>query len=222
MKRKFFLVVVVCILAIPAFGQSSLVSDSNGDYTIGENLTNENAWGYGKKLYFSGCEWSTDPMWIAKYSVSSDVSELRIGLGDDTNDKLVVGKITNFSNFSMDKYMVIGNNVGIGIDNPYYKLDVNGTLRAREVKVNLNSGADFVFEPDYRLKPLEEVHNFIKVNKHLPEIPTALEMTNDETNLGALQVKLLQKIEELTLYLIQQNDEIKALKTKLTELETNK
>jgi hypothetical protein len=168
-------------------------------------------------------------MWISKFAVDAQVSELRAYLSADTNDKFVIGRCTDITTGAMSKLMVVGNNVGIGIDNPYYKLDVNGTIRAKEVKVNLNSGADFVFEPGYRLKPLDEVQSFIKENKHLPEIPTAAEMTNGDTNLGELQVKLLQKIEELTLYVIQQNgelqkqnDEIQSLKSELKELKTAK
>ncbi|GAB6012733.1 hypothetical protein [Viscerimonas tarda] len=98
-------------------------------------------------------------------------------------------------------------------------LDINGTLRAKEIKVTLNIGADFVFDANYQLKSLNEVQDFIKENKHLPEIPSAAEMTSGDTDLGVLQVKLLQKIEELTLYVIQQNDEIQSLKTKVNELE---
>jgi hypothetical protein len=194
---------------------------SSGGYQLGQDGPSY-SYGEGKRLTFSGTGWSYDPMWISKFAVDAQVSELRAYLSADTNDKFVIGRCTDITTGAMSKLMVVGNNVGIGTDNPYYKLDVNGTIRAKEVKVNLNSGADFVFEPGYRLKPLDEVHSFIKENKHLPEIPTAEEMTNGDTNLGELQVKLLQKIEELTLYVIQQNDEIQALKTKLTEMETAK
>ncbi|MDO9154867.1 MAG: hypothetical protein Q7U47_14365 [Paludibacter sp.] len=103
-------------------------------------------------------------------------------------------------------------NVGIGTINPYYKLDVQGVMRAHEVRVNLNSGADFVFENDYELMPLSELLKFISKNKHLPEIPSAKEMTEGYTDLGVLQIKLLQKIEELTLYVIELNREIQTLK----------
>jgi hypothetical protein len=105
-------------------------------------------------------------------------------------------------------------NVGIGTNIPHYKLDVNGTIRAREVKINLNEGADFVFEEDYNLKPLEEVHLFIKTNKHLPNIAPAKEMVSEGLDMGEFQIKLLQKIEELTLYIIEQDKRIKELENK--------
>ena len=109
-------------------------------------------------------------------------------------------------------------NVGIGRSDPYYKLDVYGTIRAREVKVNLNSGADFVFEKDYNLMPLGELSRFVSENKHLPDIAPAAEMTSGDTDLGEMQVKLLQKVEELTLYIIQQNSEIENLKAEINLL----
>jgi len=102
-------------------------------------------------------------------------------------------------------------NIGIGTINPTYKLDVNGTIRAKEIKVDLN-GADFVFEKEYKLMPLNELETFIKEQKHLPEVAPAKEMQENGTDLGDLNSKLLQKVEELTLYLIDQNKQISQLK----------
>ena len=95
-------------------------------------------------------------------------------------------------------------NVGIGTTSPDYKLDVNGTIRTRELKVDM-LGADFVFEDDYQLRSLTEVEEFIQTNNHLPDVASAIQMQEEGVNQSEMNQKLLQKIEELTLYLIQQN-----------------
>jgi hypothetical protein len=97
-----------------------------------------------------------------------------------------------------------GGNVGIGTNIPGYKLDIAGTARAEEVIVE-SAGADFVFEDDYDLRSLEEVEQFIGEHGHLPEIPSAEQMQAGGMQVGDMQTKLLQKIEELTLYIIEQN-----------------
>jgi len=100
--------------------------------------------------------------------------------------------------------------------NSNYKLDVNGNVRANKVVVNV-TGADFVFEPTYTLPPLGEVKQFIEKNKHLPEIPSAKKMQADGISVGDMEMKLLQKIEELTLYIIKQQEEIEAIKRIVAE-----
>ncbi|WP_461639623.1 hypothetical protein [Labilibaculum euxinus] len=92
--------------------------------------------------------------------------------------------------------------VGIGTAAPKNMLDVNGTIRAKEIKVEAN-WADFVFKGDYSLRNLTEVEEFIIENGHLPDIPTEKEVKAEGISLGEMNSKLLQKIEELTLYAIQ-------------------
>jgi 2-methylisocitrate lyase-like PEP mutase family enzyme len=87
-------------------------------------------------------------------------------------------------------------------------LTVAGKIGAREIKVSTNAGADFVFEPSYKLSDLTELEKFVKTNKHLPEIPTAKEMVENGVNLGELNIKLLQKVEELTLHLIEKEKQL--------------
>lgn len=99
-------------------------------------------------------------------------------------------------------------NVGIGTTNPDSKLTVAGNIHSREVKVTINAGADFVFEKEYNLPTLESIEKFVKQNKHLPEIASEKEMKENGLLLGEMNIKLLQKIEELTLYTIQQQQEI--------------
>ncbi len=103
-------------------------------------------------------------------------------------------------------------NVGIGTTNPgTYKLAVEGVLGARALKITLASWADFVFNDDYKLKSLSEVENFIKKHKHLPEVPTAVEIEKNGLDVAEIQAKQMQKIEELTLYLIELNKKVEKL-----------
>jgi len=91
-------------------------------------------------------------------------------------------------------------------------LDVNGIVRAYEVKVCVNQGCDFVFGKDYKLMPLQDLGAFIDENKHLPEIAPAAQMENEGINLSEMNAKLLQKVEELTLYIIDLQKQIDELK----------
>jgi hypothetical protein len=98
--------------------------------------------------------------------------------------------------------------------NSGYKLDVNGNARGNEVVVN-TTGADFVFEPGYSLMPLTTLDKYLQANHHLPGVAPAQEMTQNGLNVGENQTILLQKVEELTLYVIQQQKEIEELKKQL-------
>ncbi|MFQ6601778.1 hypothetical protein [Flavobacterium sp. C3NV] len=110
-------------------------------------------------------------------------------------------------------FIIKGNGyVGIGTQNPTSLLTVAGNIASREVKVTVDAGADFVFENDYNLPSLESVDQFIKENKHLPEIASAKQMQKNGINLSEMNIKLLQKIEEMTLYMIEMkkdNEEMK-------------
>jgi hypothetical protein len=111
---------------------------------------------------------------------------------------------------------ISGGKVGIGTINPDALLTVNGIIHAKEIKVDLTGSlADFVFHPTYKLMPLHEVEQFVKTNSHLPEIPSAAEVSKYGMNMGEMQNKLLQKIEELTLYMIEQQKQIEELKASL-------
>ncbi len=145
-----------------------------------------------------------------------------LGDGGNTGGELAFRTMTSSdktNSFEVTERMRIDNdgNVGIGIPNPENKLDVNGTIRATEVKV-ATGWADFVFESDYNLNSLEEVDTYIQQNGHLPEIPTAKEVEENGISLGEMNAKLLQKIEELTLYTIEQQKEIEELKRQNEQL----
>jgi hypothetical protein len=101
--------------------------------------------------------------------------------------------------------------------NAGYKLDVNGNLRANKVVVN-TTGADYVFEPTYRLRPLAEVDKYIRQNHHLPDVAPAGEMKEKGLDVGDNQTVLLKKIEELTLYAIAQQQQIETQKNEVRDL----
>ena len=127
-----------------------------------------------------------------------------------------------YTNTNTQCLTMLDNRVGIGTINPRYSLDVKGSIGAKTITVDSilraeeiiveTTGADFVFADDYRLRPLSEVEAFITENKHLPEIQSAQEMQEKGVSVSELQTQLLQKIEELTLYLIQQEQTIQELR----------
>jgi hypothetical protein len=133
---------------------------------------------------------------------------------DGTTSDVIVGDINNNSHFIIKA----NGNVGIGTkltNNPNnYKLAVNGMIGAKEMKIEINSTtwADFVFEKNYTLMPLKDVEAYITKNKHLPNVPTVADVeANNGIEIGKTQTLLLQKIEELTLYLINESKRIEKL-----------
>jgi len=120
-------------------------------------------------------------------------------------------------------------NVAIGtIDPKGYKLAVAGTIITERIKVKLQSAwPDYVFQPEYKLPSLMELENFIKEHQHLPDVPSAEEVTKEGVDMGEMNKILLQKIEELTLHLIEQekyrqaqDKEINELKERLKKVES--
>jgi hypothetical protein len=110
-------------------------------------------------------------------------------------------------------------NVGIGSTSPDQKLTVNGTIHSKEVKVDLSvPGPDYVFEKDYDLLSLTELETYINQNKHLPEVPSAKEMEKDGLNLKEMNLILLKKVEELTLFAIEANKKAQVMQNEINEL----
>ncbi len=111
-------------------------------------------------------------------------------------------------------------NVGIGTTSPDEKLTVKGKIHAEEVRVDLSVPADYVFEKyytgesklkaDYTMPTLEEVEAFTKINNHLPDVPSAKQIQEEGLHLKEMTNLLLQKVEELTLYTIEQQKQLKA------------
>lgn len=99
-----------------------------------------------------------------------------------------------------------------------FQVSNNGIVQCEELVVS-TTWADFVFKEDYKLLPLKEVEQFISQNKHLPGIPTESEVKEKGISVGNISSKLLQKIEELTLYVIDLNKENGALKAQLSAIQ---
>jgi hypothetical protein len=139
---------------------------------------------------------------------------LRIGNTKDTYDRYI--ELGGMSGSTWTSQLIINTktgNVGIGTTDPgEYKLNVIGTIRADEVVVT-SSSADFVFNPDYKMLSLPEVEKYIDKNKHLPDFSAASEIKEKGMNVSEMQTKLLQKVEELTLYVIELNKKIEKLES---------
>jgi len=98
-----------------------------------------------------------------------------------------------------------------------YKLAINGSAIAAAIFVKLYSAwPDYVFKPTYQLRPLTEVKAYIDQHQHLPEVPSADEVAKEGLNLGEMNKLLMKKVEELTLYLIENQKQINELKTKVS------
>lgn len=111
--------------------------------------------------------------------------------------------------------------VGIGTTTTgNHRLAVEGSIGAREIKVEASGWSDFVFEKDYYLPPLKEVENYIKLKGHLKDIPSAKEVERNGFYLGEMDAKLLQKIEELTLYAIAQEKKLQSQEKKIKTLQS--
>jgi hypothetical protein len=109
--------------------------------------------------------------------------------------------------------------IGIGTDTPQSELAVNGKITAQEVEIVATGWPDFVFADNYKLMPLSKLEQHIKINKSLPGIPNEKGAVEKGVNLGEMQAKLLEKVEELTLYVIELKKENEELKKRITALE---
>jgi len=178
----------------------------NGDANIG--IDAGAITGYGARLQLLGASSNGDALWLSRYNNGANQTELRVNIGDDygqSQDMFVVG--THYwSNGNWYPHLAVqaSGNVGIGTTTPDAKLAVKGTVHANEVKVDLNvPGPDYVFADNYQLQPLNELKSYIDQNKHLPEVPSAAAMEANGINLGEMNMLLLKKVEELTLYVIE-------------------
>ncbi len=181
----------------------------------------DNGTAYDFVIKISG-DWPSIYVRSVKISGNNLPADVDITNYDTTGKTDITSEVIVNTIFTTDN----SGNVGIGTTTPDSELTVKGTIHTQEVKVDLAGAVapDFVFEEDYSLPGLAETAEYIKVNKHLPGIPSAAEMEENGLDLKEMNLKLLQKVEELTLYLIkttemniQQQKEIDYLKSKIDD-----
>jgi hypothetical protein len=200
------------------------VNDENGgDVILGSPTTSSVGIGTNYPLGFAKLEVKTTPesRGLAVGDGNIGIVHFLGGAGRTTNSEGgYLGTNSNhplhfFTNSSWAQLTLLPNgNVGIGTTNPTYKLSVNGNIRTKEVLVESANWPDYVFDKKYVLTPLHEVEKYINENKHLPNIPSAEEIQSNGLKVGEVQNKMMQKIEELTLYVIELKKEIELLKLK--------
>jgi hypothetical protein len=154
-----------------------------------------NGWADGIRLSFSGKNWDI--------------------VSDNDGNRLLIAKDQDINN----GFVISNGNMGIGTFAPDSKLTVKGDIHTREVRVDLNGAVapDYVFEKSYDLLSLTDLENYIKENKHLPEVPSAKAMEEEGLNLKEMNLLLLKKIEELTLHLIEMKKQSDALNALVTQ-----
>ncbi|WP_264536595.1 hypothetical protein [Flavobacterium sp. N1736] len=179
-----------------AVDKQALTIDTNGNIGIGTNNPNS-------KLEIMGS--SQIGYEIGTLKLKSSTLNQFMYFGYD--DQFSAGYIQSVKPGTDQQNILIapvGGNVGIGTKSPDAKLAVNGTIHSKEVKVDMIGWSDFVFKKEYNLLTLDEVEKHINEKGHLENIPSEKEVLENGINLGEMNAKLLQKIEELTLYIIGQ------------------
>lgn len=182
----------------------------DGNILISRSQQSKGSSEYGStngSLYFGDVVSANQPYgkWGIEY-----VSSATDGFGLNFWKPAVSGQ--TFGNYFL--FLSDNGNVGINTNNPQARLAVNGDLLAREIRVSIASTdwPDYVFSDQYNLISLDELELFIKEHGHLPDVPSAVDIEeNGSVNLGELNVILLQKVEELTLRLIEMESRIKSL-----------
>jgi hypothetical protein len=143
--------------------------------------------------------------------------------GNDVRLAAENGNALKFFTAGAERVAVLDNgNVGIGTTSPTEKLSVNGNIRSKKIIVSASPWPDYVFDSSYQLVPLQQVEKYIQQNKHLPDVPSATTVEKNGLDLGDSHAILLKKIEELTLYIIEQNKILKEQGERIKKLETEK
>lgn len=142
-----------------------------------------------------------------------------MGAADNSNSFVIRNHTGGGSNDNLVKVLKNGKVIMGDVPSPDgYRLFVKDGILAEKVRVAISTTvnwADFVFDDDYKLMPLEDVESYIEANNHLPEIPTTEDVLKDGIDVAQMNARLLQKVEELTLYIIEQNKRVSELEKKV-------
>lgn len=156
------------------------------------------------------------------FRIINNNTDYQVSLGTSSSGFYLKMSSNGFLSHTIPFFISTSGNVQVGTSTDRgYKFAVDGTvgvkgrISAQEVEVIPSVWADYVFNPEYQLKPLSEVELYIAENGHLPDVKSTEEVTGEGLNLGEMDATLLQKVEELTLYLIEQNKRIEALENEL-------
>ena len=240
--KTFFLISAICFFSLFAQAQNTFPTPSG---SVGIGTTSPSALLHVHNANNLGTS-AGSTIEIARFSgVNVNISQLRFQLnryasGNDWySASMRLQHVIDYTNAGYIEFDPINGNagvaigsanneiirfassgyVGIGTINPQSLLAVKGTITAQKVVVTQTGWSDYVFDSSYQLLPLSSVESFIQTNKHLPDVPSARDIQKEGNDLADNQRVLLQKIEELTLYIIQQNKKIERQETHLQTLE---
>ncbi|NMN37158.1 hypothetical protein [Pedobacter sp. SG918] len=217
--KKIYLALILACSSVVVQAQSQTI---NGDLSIG--IEGTALTGPGNRVYFNGASFNGDELSIYRFNRGEDISDLRVNIGDNYgygDDRFVIGS-HNWQDSKYYVHMIVGADGKVGIGTETFgaeRLAVNGNIRAKEIKVEATGWPDFVFQKDYKISSLSDLDRYIKVNKHLPGIPSAQEVAKNGIELGEMNKLLLQKIEELTLHLIEKDKTIEGILKRMDEME---
>lgn len=210
------------IKTIGTYEAGILLDGPAGGYAHMRLRSNGKEWSVSKRPDFESDRFSIyynanvpTPAWAEYLSIKTNGN---VGLGNgDPQSKLDVNGDVFCKNLKVfDGNVVIGTRISLA------KVDVIGDINCRKLKVLPTTWPDYVFKPEYELMPISDLKEFISKNKHLPGVPDEKQVAKEGVELGELNKILLQKIEELTLYIIElkaENEKLNSFELRLRKLE---